>query len=245
MTTNIFQTEFNLNSNDTYSRRDAISFLAKALGVVSVLPAYKGIERIIGAETLAFAQDKVIIGGLERQIVVPSDEKLLEWMKDPVVDTLKSLKGNVVILDNLNDINQDKNYVREVYQEHISPEKRQPVMSLFYADVKRLLQGNEGASRGNAALIRAINLNYPEIKAIGYNMANADMVPPQRELDLRAKYGLRNVPAVLFYGVNSDKNVEYMGDGWQLRGGITMKDLDFLKQKIHDYYKYIPKNFVK
>jgi hypothetical protein len=236
MTTN---TEFNLNSNDTYSRRDAISFLAKALGVASMLPAYKGIEKVLGAETLAFAQDKVVIGGLEREIVVPSDEKLLEWMKDPVVDTLKSLKGNVVILDNPNDPNQDKNYVREVYQEHISPEKRQPVMSLFYADVKRPLQGNEAYSRGNAALMKAINYNYPEIKAIGYNMANADMVPPQRELDLRVKYGLKDVPAILFYK-NNDNKISYLA---QLEGGIS--NIDNLKRFINQYNTAIPEHFLK
>jgi hypothetical protein len=222
MTTN---TEFNLNSNDTYSRRDAISFLAKALGVVSVLPAYKGIEKVLGADALAFAQDKVVIGGLEREIVVPSDEKLLEWMKDPVEKTLSSLKGGYVSLN-------DSNYQREVFQEHIEGSKRRPVMVLFYTD-------GDG-SKGNAALVKAIHNNFSEIKPFGYRMVRGNVVPYEEVQRLKSRYSLKDVPAVLFYKKNDDNKIEYLAQSYK---GIV--DLFFLNERVDNYNKAIPMFMLK
>jgi hypothetical protein len=208
-------------ANKEYSRRDFLGLAGKTAGLLSAYPILSTMDSLVGnanAQTYG----------------MPSDNKLKQGMAQSPVDTLRSLSGNVVILDNPNDRNKDTNYDNAVFQYNIPASQRQPVMGLFYSD--------SDYSRGNATLIKAIKDNYPQINVVGYRTAYGNIVPYDEVERLKRRHGLKKTPAILFYK-NDNGNIKYMGDNWQLQGGIIT--LDFLKRKIDDYHKHIPNNLIK
>jgi hypothetical protein len=150
---------------------------------------------------------------------MPSDSELKQWMNQPVEQTLRSLKGGYTPVN-------DSNYQREVFG------STKPVMVLFYGVPDQ-------GSQGNAALVKAINENFPQIKTCGYKINNKGSMTKAEFNVLASKYGLKDAPAILFYK-HEDGKTEYMD---QVFKGI--EKIDTLKKAIDNYNDAIPRFFLK
>jgi tetratricopeptide (TPR) repeat protein len=87
MTTN---TEF--NSNETYSRRDAISFFAKALGVATMLPAYKTIDSVFSGNEAYAQDDNESLKEIALETLVKGNDLWINKNYDQAIPILKEAK---------------------------------------------------------------------------------------------------------------------------------------------------------
>jgi hypothetical protein len=199
-------------SIDTLANKEFISrrkFL-QGLGLLSAYPILSTMDSLVGD---ANAQS----------YRMPSDNESRQLMTQPVEQTLATLNGGYVTLN-------DNNYQTQVFQTNTPASQRQPMMVLFHTDGE--------PSRGNTALIKAINQNFPQIKVGAYRMVRGNIVPYNESQRLKKTYGLRDVPAILFYK-NENGNINYLA---QMSGGINT--LNLLKEKIDFYNKNIPIKFL-
>jgi hypothetical protein len=173
----------NCNKDLIFSRRDFLKSILSGIGFFSLA---------------SFCVDESY--AQLREWSMPSNNNLLKWLKQPVKETLNNTFGVSYNVD-------DSNFDNVIFQSVVRGDYRMPCAILFYLDSELPFKGLKIYSRYNAAFIRAINYNYPNVKICGYDVDKIEGSYSFKRDRISELYDVKQIPFIHLYDKDVDNNI--------------------------------------
>ncbi|MEM2916547.1 MAG: hypothetical protein QXT19_04280 [Candidatus Woesearchaeota archaeon] len=233
--------------------------LPEVIGRITKYPEYSGMSRrgflSVFAKRAAAALILGTAAAINQQAYAQeapkkpeiTEEEIAELMKLPTVEDI--LKGANVEYVKYNPITKTTNYDELVFQRHLKPEERKPVLVFFYLNKDPPNVEIPGSAHRDAIIIKALAQEYSDkIKLVCYN---ADIDPSMAANNHQGFHRMQTIPSIVMFspwdvvkGETPEKNdgtIKYIDT---MRSGP--KDNTWLKKWYKNIIKYwIPSNLTE